>query len=99
MSKATTFDNLRVLVWVVGSTKGADFADIVNRVRSHPGGDSLSEDGIRDILSKLESKQLITRTGDHYDAMPKLLSAFHDESRNCQDTIEEYDILQRITSS
>jgi hypothetical protein len=90
-----TRSDLSVLLRVVGSRNGADFDDILAFESSHHRQRPTTEQ-IRDSLSRLVDAELIMQRGNQYVGVPQVQAAFLDECRNCCDTIEEFDILNRI---
>lgn len=88
-----------VLLWIVGSRRGASFEEIVDHECAHHRRHPPTEDELRESLSRLEAKELIWRNGDRYEAKHELQEAFLNECRNCRDTFEETDVLQRMIAS
>ncbi len=97
MSSASTFtrSDLRILLRIIGSRKGADFEEIVAFHRSHRWPEATPEQ-VREVVGRFTSMGWVTEQGNKFLASPKLQTAFNDACRNCRDTIEEYDILARI---
>lgn len=90
--------DMRILLRIIGSRKGADLAEIVEFHRSHRWPDITSEQ-VHDVVSRFVSNGFVVQQGTKFLASPSLQAAFNDACRNCQDTIEEYDILGRILES
>jgi hypothetical protein len=87
--------DLSVLLRVVGSRKGADLDAIVSfeqrHLRSPP-----SVDEIQKSISRLMVAGYVYQQGKQYFGAPELQNAFFEEVRNCRDTVEEFDVLQRV---
>jgi hypothetical protein len=90
--------DLNVLFWIVGCRTGATFEEIFQH-ESHLHRQPPSQEAIRECLARLEARRLITLVGDRYRGDSKLQKAFLNECQNCQDTIEEIDILSRLIPS
>ena len=90
-----TRSDLSVLLRIVGSRNGADLDAILAFENSHHRQRSTA-DQIRESLARLMDAELIVLRGNQYVGTPQVQAAFLDECRNCCDTIEEFDILNRI---
>lgn len=88
--------DINILLRIVGCRAGATWNSILAFERSHH-RPSLGEIEIRESLDRLLDAGLIVQANDNYLASADLQSAFLAECRNCRDTIEEFDILCRIT--
>ena len=97
MSSASAFTkpDLRILLRIIGSRKGADLSEIVAFHKSHRWPEATPEQ-IRDVIGRFISLGWVTEQDNKYMASPALQSAFNEACRNCRDTIEEFDILTRI---
>ena len=97
MPSSSTFSrsDMRVLLRIIGSRKGADLEEIVAFHRSHRWPEITSEQ-VNDVVNRFASGGFVVQQGTKFLASPSLQAAFNDACRNCQDTIEEYDILARI---
>ena len=100
MPSSSTFSraDMRILLRIIGSRKGADLEEIVAFHRSHRWPEITSEQ-VHDVVNRFASTGFLVQQGTKYLASPTLQAAFNDACRNCQDTIEEYDILARILES
>jgi hypothetical protein len=90
-----TRGDLSVLLRIVGSRNGADFDAILAFESSHH-RQRPTADQIHDSLTRLMDAGLIVESGNQYVGAPQVQAAFLEECRNCRDTIEEFDILNRI---
>ena len=90
-----TRSDLSVLLRIVGSRNGAEFNAILEFETSHH-RQHTTADQIRDSLTRLIDAELIVQRGNLYFGAPHVQAAFLDECRNCCDTIEEFDVLDRI---
>ena len=90
-----TRSDLSVLLRIVGSRNGADldaiFAFESSHHRQHP-----TAEQIRESLARLLDAELIVQRGNQFVGAPQVQAAFLDECKNCCDTIEEFDVLDRI---
>src|SRR5687768_8384219 len=89
--------DLSVLLRIVGSRNGANLDDILafesSHHRQHPTAEQVSES-----LNRLLDAALIMRQVDHYVGTPQVQAAFLEACRNCCDTIEEFDVLNKIVA-
>ena len=90
-----TRTDLSVLLRIVGSRQGADLDAIVDFESSHH-RQHRTPDQIRESLARLMGAALVVQQGNQYFGAPEVQAAFFDECRNCSDTIEEFDVLNRI---
>lgn len=90
----TRFDR-SVLLRIVGSRKGADLDALLAFERAHHRQEP-SADEIRASVARLIAAELIVQQGNQYFGTPQVQAAFLNECRNCSDTIEEFDVLNRI---
>jgi hypothetical protein len=100
MSSASEFSRaeLRVLLRVIGSRKGADIDEIVAFHQSHRWPDG-SPEQVRAAIGRFTSLGCVVEREKRYFVSTALQTAFNDACRNCSDTIEELDILARILES
>jgi hypothetical protein len=95
MSSAFTRTDLRILLRIIGSRKGADIDEIVAFHRSHRWPDAGPEQ-VRAVIGRFVSLGCIVERENRFFASAELQASFNDACRNCTDTIEELDILARI---
>lgn len=88
-------DDFTVLLRVVGSRKGADLDAVLAFERAHQRKEPRREEAL-ESLNRLVAAELIVQQGNQYFGTPEVQSAFLDECRNCRDTMEEFNVLNRI---
>lgn len=97
MSSASAFtrSDLRILLRIIGSRKGADVDEIVAFHRSHRWPET-GPDQVRAVIARFNALGWVTQQENRFLASPALQAEFNEACRNCSDTIEEYDTLARI---
>jgi hypothetical protein len=94
-SMTLTRYDLSALLRVVGSRKGADIDAILKFEQSHHRKPPTAEQ-VGQSISRLLAAGLVTQQGNHYLSAPHIQAAFFNEVRNCRDTVEEFDVLNRV---
>lgn len=97
MSSAAAFTHadLRILLRIIGSRKGANLTEIAAFHQSHRWPEA-TPDQIRQTVDRFAALGCVVEREGAFHATPGLQRAFNEACRNCRDTIEESDILARI---
>lgn len=94
-SPAFSHSDLRILLRIIGSRKGANVDEIVAFHESHHWSEGTMEH-ISEVVGRLSALGWVSQQDGKFFASQKLQSAFNEACRNCQDTLEEYEILSHI---
>ncbi|MGE0755869.1 MAG: hypothetical protein AB7F89_11430 [Pirellulaceae bacterium] len=84
-----------ILLRIVGSRKGADLEAISVFEQAHHRRPPSAQE-IRESIDRLVTAGLAVQQGNQFFGTPELQNAFFEEVRNCRDTMEEYDVLNRV---
>jgi hypothetical protein len=84
-----------ILLRIVGSRRGADMEAIATFEKAHHRNPPTAQQ-IDESLARLKATGFIVQRGNHYFSVPEIQSAFFSEVRNCRDTVEELDVLDRV---